>query len=165
MTREINTPIGKYLISETDGAITSIAPISLENCGTCEGDCPPVLLDAARQMEEYFAGTRRVFDLPLSPGGTEFFRAVWDALREIPFGQVKTYGEIAALLGRPKAARAVGMACNRNPLMIVVPCHRVVGAGFSGLSDRGLVGFRGGVEMKRQLLLHEKAGVNSELGN
>lgn len=102
------------------------------------------------QLSEYFAGDRNSFDLPLDPEGTEFQRAVWNALAEIPFGETRSYGEIAAAVGRPKAARAVGMANNRNPIAVIVPCHRVIGAGGA------LVGYAGGLERKTWLLDHER---------
>ncbi|GAA4267540.1 methylated-DNA--[protein]-cysteine S-methyltransferase [Frondihabitans peucedani] len=104
-----------------------------------------------RQLDEYFAGDREAFDLPLAPVGTAFQLAVWQQLRAIPFGQTRTYGEIAAGLGNPKAVRAVGLANGRNPLSIVVPCHRVIGA--SG----AMTGFGGGVERKEYLLRLEGA--------
>lgn len=102
------------------------------------------------QLSEYFAGDRDSFDLPLEPEGTEFQRAVWNALAEIPFGETRSYGEIAAAVGRPKAARAVGMANNRNPIAVIVPCHRVIGSGGA------LVGYAGGLERKTWLLDHER---------
>lgn len=106
------------------------------------------LLDRTeKQLREYFALTRREFELPLSvEAGTPFQRLVWDALRQIPYGQTRTYGQIAAQIGRPTAARAVGGACNRNPLAIVTPCHRVVG------SSGALTGFAGGIDNKKALL-------------
>lgn len=107
--------------------------------------------EVARQLGEYFAGDREAFDLPLAPVGTAFQLAVWQQLRAIPFGQTRTYGEIAAGLGNPKAVRAVGLANGRNPLSIVVPCHRVIGA--SG----AMTGFGGGVERKEFLLRLEGA--------
>jgi methylated-DNA-[protein]-cysteine S-methyltransferase len=103
------------------------------------------------QLAEYFAGDRTAFDVPTAPIGTEFQRAVWQQLRAIPYGETRTYGQIAALLGNPKAVRAVGLANGRNPLSIVVPCHRVIGA--SG----AMTGFGGGVERKEFLLGLEKA--------
>jgi methylated-DNA-[protein]-cysteine S-methyltransferase len=107
----------------------------------------PSLAIAAEQLDEYFAGRRTGFDLPLVvAGGTPFERAVWSAIAAIPYGETATYGEIAAEVGERDAARAVGVACNRNPLPIVVPCHRVVGAGGK------LVGFGGGLPRKRFLL-------------
>lgn len=105
---------------------------------------------ARRQLAEYFAGARRVFDLPLDLAGTPFQRAVWRALGEIPLGETRTYGALAAALGEASAARAVGAANARNPVSIVVPCHRVVGA------DGSLTGYAGGEPAKRWLLDHER---------
>ena len=105
--------------------------------------------EAAGQLREYFAGRRTRFDLPLRLAGTRFQNEVWDALTRIPFGETRTYGAIAAGLGRPAAARAVGAANGQNPLCIVVPCHRLVGA--SG----GLVDYAAGLDVKRRLLEHE----------
>jgi methylated-DNA-[protein]-cysteine S-methyltransferase len=101
---------------------------------------------ARDQLGEYFAGERNEFDLPAAVSGTPFQRRVWAALREIPYGETITYGELARRIGRPAASRAVGMANGRNPISIVVPCHRVIGA------DGGLTGYGGGVERKRFLL-------------
>lgn len=113
------------------------------------GSRPPgdsVLREAVRQLDEYFARRRKVFDLPLVIEGTAFERAVWDALRAIPYGRTMSYGQLATHLGRPRAARAVGHASGSNPLPIVIPCHRLVGR-------RGeLTGFGGGLPMKRGLL-------------
>jgi methylated-DNA-[protein]-cysteine S-methyltransferase len=100
----------------------------------------------SRQLEEYFAGERREFDLTLAPEGTPFERSVWDELRRIPFGETRSYGEIARAIGRPSASRAVGRANGANPIPIVVPCHRVIGA------DGSLTGFGGGLEAKSRLL-------------
>jgi methylated-DNA-[protein]-cysteine S-methyltransferase len=107
---------------------------------------------AREQLDEYFAGERRDFDLPLAPEGTPFQQRVWSALGEIPYGETRTYGEIAEQIGRPRAARAVGLANGRNPISIIVPCHRVIG------SDRSLTGYGAGVERKRQLLELEAHG-------
>jgi methylated-DNA-[protein]-cysteine S-methyltransferase len=101
---------------------------------------------ALSQLTEYFAGEREEFDLPLDPQGTEFQLAVWRALTEIPYGETRSYGQIAEAVGRPKAARAVGMANNKNPIAVIVPCHRVIGAGGA------LVGYAGGLERKTLLL-------------
>jgi methylated-DNA-[protein]-cysteine S-methyltransferase len=106
--------------------------------------------DTIDQLDEYFAGRRDTFDLPLETNGTEFQRAVWNALEQIPYGETRSYGQIAAQVGRPKAARAVGMANNRNPIAVIVPCHRVVGSGGA------LVGYAGGLERKVWLLDHER---------
>jgi methylated-DNA-[protein]-cysteine S-methyltransferase len=107
--------------------------------------------EARRQLEQYFAGERTQFELPLRLGGTPFQRQVWCALERIPYAETRTYGEVAAALGRPRAARAVGAANGQNPFCIVVPCHRLVGAG------GGLVDYAAGVEVKRWLLDHEAA--------
>lgn len=110
----------------------------------------PILDEAARQLDDYFAGRRLDFDLPLEPAGTDFQLAVWRVLRGIPYGRTISYGEQARRLGDPKKARAVGGANGRNPLGIVVPCHRVIGA------DGSLTGFASGVESKKWLLEHER---------
>jgi methylated-DNA-[protein]-cysteine S-methyltransferase len=103
------------------------------------------------QLDDYFAGRRTSFELALSPQGTAFQQKVWMALREIPFGRTTTYGQLAADLGQPTASRAVGLANGRNPLAVIVPCHRVIGA------DGSLTGFGGGLSRKRWLLDHERA--------
>lgn len=112
--------------------------------------------DVARQLSEYFAGRRRTFDLPLAPRGTAFRKLVWKALQAIPYGQTATYGEIARAIGQPQASRAVGGANHHNPLAIVVPCHRVVGA------DGSLTGYGGGLARKRLLLDLESGGHKPE---
>jgi O-6-methylguanine DNA methyltransferase len=111
----------------------------------------PLLGEAARQLGEYFAGVRRAFDLPLDLRGTPFQLRVWNALLRIPYGETRTYGQLAAALGQPGAARAVGAANGANPVGIIVPCHRVVAAG------GGLGGFGGGLDRKRFLLALESA--------
>lgn len=110
----------------------------------------PVLDEACRQLSAWFAGERTAFDLPLGPAGTPFQRAVWRALRDIPYGETRSYQQIAAAIGRPAAVRAVGAANGQNPLALIVPCHRVIGA--SG----ALTGYAGGLERKRWLLGHER---------
>jgi methylated-DNA-[protein]-cysteine S-methyltransferase len=117
-----------------------------------------LLRQAARQLQEYFAGHRRQFDLPLAPLGTDFQRAAWQALTAIPYGETRSYAQQAAALGRPRATRAVGAANGRNPLPILLPCHRVIGA--SG----ALTGFGGGIEIKRWLLAHEQAQASLRFG-
>ena len=114
-------------------------------CDFPEGETP-LTGQAALELDEYFSGRRKTFTVPLSPHGTEFQLAVWKALRDIPYGQTRTYGEIAAAVGRPRAARAVGMANHDNPLLIFTPCHRVVG------KNGALTGFACGLEVKRRLL-------------
>lgn len=107
--------------------------------------------ETTRQLGEYFAGTRTDFDLPLAPEGTDFQQSVWAVLRTIPYGQTRTYGDVAGELGKPGASRAVGLANGRNPMCIVVPCHRIVG------SSGSLTGFAGGVERKKALLDLERS--------
>ena len=106
----------------------------------------PLLLEACRQLREYFAGERKAFALPLAPAGTEFQKKVWAALRDIPWGETRSYGDIARAIGKPTACRAVGMANGRNPLPIFIPCHRVIG------TNGSITGYSGGLEKKRFLL-------------
>ena len=110
----------------------------------------PFLKKAAKQLEEYFNGKRKTFDLPLALNGTAFRVKVWEALQTIPYGETRSYGEIAALINNPKASRAVGMANHFNPISIIVPCHRVVG------HNGSLTGYAGGLELKKNLLELEK---------
>ena len=110
---------------------------------------PAPFTEVCRQLHQYFAGERRAFDLQLGPAGTDFQRRVWLQLRDIPYGQAISYGELARRVGDPNASRAVGAANGRNPISIIVPCHRVIG------SSGSLVGFGGGVDTKRWLIDHE----------
>ena len=145
------TSIGWISIEDNGKALTQInfEGASGETCGE-----ETIITEMAlRQLEEFFAGKRKVFALPLSPEGTEFMQKVWQALASIPYGEVRTYGDVAKQIGAPKAYRAVGMACNRNPLPIIVPCHRVIGA------NGRLVGYAGGLETKATLLALEKTNV------
>lgn len=155
------SPVGQLVLTATDEGLTGVlfesnrhaSPRLAEwdRIGAGDADDAARSLAAARaQLEEYFAGTRRVFDLPLAPNGTPFQRRVWLALREIPFGATTTYGAIARRLGDPKSVRAIGAANGRNPIPIIVPCHRVIGA------DGSLIGFGGGLERKQWLLTHER---------
>lgn len=111
---------------------------------------PEGFAEAARQLREYFDGERRTFDLPLAMRGTDFQRTVWSALCDIPYGETVSYGELAERIGRPGASRAVGLANGRNPISIIVPCHRVIGA------DGSLTGYGGGIDRKRHLLAFER---------
>ncbi len=113
------------------------------------GEEYPLLLEAQRQLAAYFAGELHLFELPLAPEGTPFQRAVWEAVAAIPYGETRTYAEIAAVVGRPRAARPVGQAVGANPLPLIVPCHRVVGQGGA------LTGYGGGLERKTALLALE----------
>ena len=139
-----DTPVGKLCIGEEDDSITRVTWSKVPQEYIQEET--ELILNCKIQLEEYFAGNRKQFDLPLAPKGTDFQKRVWKALTDIPYGETRTYGEIAAAVGSPKAARAVGMANNKNPLGIIVPCHRVVGA------DGKLVGYAGGMEKKEWLL-------------
>lgn len=143
-----DTPIGKLCIGEEDDSITRVTWSKVPQEYIQEET--ELILSCKIQLEEYFAGNRKQFDLPLAPKGTDFQKRVWKALTDIPYGETRTYGEIAAAVGSPKAARAVGMANNKNPIGIIVPCHRVVGA------DGKLVGYAGGMEKKEWLLELEK---------
>ena len=139
----LESPVGTLTLWSRDAAAVSAIRFGRED-GPAE-DCP-VLRRCEEQLEAYFRGELRAFDLPLDPGGTAFQRLVWAQLCRIPYGATRTYGQIAAAIGRPKAARAVGMANHVNPLPIVVPCHRVVGSGGK------LVGYAGGLAVKEFLL-------------
>ena len=109
-------------------------------------EATPLLLEACRQLREYFAGERKAFALPLAPAGTEFQKKVWAVLRDIPWGETRSYGDIARAIGKPAACRAVGMANGRNPLPVFIPCHRVIG------TNGSITGYSGGLEKKRFLL-------------
>ncbi|KQP75817.1 cysteine methyltransferase [Aeromicrobium sp. Leaf289] len=150
-TRWMDSPIGGLRLHSSAGLLTAIE-FGAEPHGRPASD--PLLDDAQQQLQEYFTGDRRSFDLPLANDGTEFQRKVWGELRRIPFGETASYGEIARRLGyEPVISRAVGAANGANPLPIVVPCHRVVG------SDGSLTGYAGGVERKRVLLELERPGL------
>jgi methylated-DNA-[protein]-cysteine S-methyltransferase len=147
------TPIGPLMLIADDDGLRGIRFASKQS-RVPEDDTPepdhPVLVETVRQLDEYFVGERQEFDLPLRPVGTPFQLAAWRALRAIPYGRTVSYGEQARRLGHPGRARAVGAANGRNPLPIVVPCHRVIGA------DGSLTGFGGGLEIKAWLLDHER---------
>ena len=140
-TINIETPLGRMYLASDGENITEL------RFGSCETDTPDaVLIKAKAELSEYFAGTRKSFTVPLKPEGTDFQQKVWRALREIPYGETATYGEIARRIGNTKACRAVGMANNRNPIAIIVPCHRVIGA------DGSMTGYAGGISKKEFLL-------------
>ncbi|MDR1413132.1 MAG: methylated-DNA--[protein]-cysteine S-methyltransferase [Actinomycetes bacterium] len=145
------TPVGSIAIVADDEAITHILFGAERVPVAARREEAPLIQRAIRQLREYFAGTRRDFDLPLAPKGTAFQQKVWQALRDIPYGQTCSYGDIAQVVGRPRAARTVGGANNRNPISIVIPCHRVVG------SNGALVGYGGGLDNKELLLELERA--------
>ena len=137
-----DSPFGVLTLHATD---TGLAGLSFHQHGDGGGD-PEILTAAARQLDEYFAGERTAFDLPLDLTGTEFQLAVWEQLRTIPYGETTTYGELAGRIGRKDIIRAVGAAVGRTPVPIIVPCHRVIGANGS------LTGYGGGLPRKRALL-------------
>jgi len=147
------SPIGELRLFSNEAALTAIAMEPQFHASPSEATRAPelgVLRETAQQLAAYFAGELTSFDLPLAAAGTSFQRRVWEALCEVPFGATQTYTEIAQRVGAPRAARAVGAANGRNPIAIVVPCHRIVGA-------RGaLVGYAGGLEHKGFLLEHER---------
>jgi methylated-DNA-[protein]-cysteine S-methyltransferase len=143
------TPIGLLEIGETGGAIVEVC--FRDGSPFAASESSPALGEALRQLREYFAGRRRTFDLKLDPRGTAFQKRVWDELLKIPFGRTSSYGKIAASLGRNRAGRAVGAANGKNPISIIIPCHRVVGR------TGGLVGYGGGLWRKQWLLRHEGA--------
>ncbi len=143
--RYIDSPIGPLTLAEEDGALTELLFGRREIPGGAEGETA-LLLRAEKQLAEYFAGNRKEFDLPLSPKGTEFQRRVWNALLTIPYGETRSYAEIAVLAGCPKGFRAVGLANNRNPISIFIPCHRVIG------KNGSLTGYGGGLNVKEYLL-------------
>lgn len=140
-----NSPIGILKIETDEKGICSVH-FCTDICETEKANKIPLLNNAISQLEEYFKGKRKNFELPLSLKGTEFQMRVWNELIKIPYGQTCSYGEIAEKIGNPKASRAVGMANNRNPIMIIVPCHRVIG------KNGGLTGYACGLDIKRKLL-------------
>lgn len=148
----LHTPIGIICIEANEEAVTALYfDREYEKQGNLTKEPETALLKkAVDQLKEYFQGRRKVFDVPLNPAGTEFQKKVWQALCTIPYGQTRSYGEIAAQIGNPKACRAVGGANNKNPIMIFIPCHRVIGA------DGSLVGFGGGIYAKEYMLNLEK---------
>lgn len=146
----METAAGKLYLSEKDGKITRLG-FQQESVPVLTGQSEtPVLRMAVKQLEEYFAGERKTFSLPLAPAGTDFQRRVWNALMEIPYGKTYSYKQVAELVGNAKASRAVGLANNRNPIAIIIPCHRVIG------SNGSLTGYAGGLGMKQMLLDLEK---------
>ena len=151
----IDSPIGPLLVAADDTGVRALEfpenrhPVKRE--GEWRESAHPLLSEAERQLGEYFAGARRGFDLPLAPRGTDFQLGVWQALRAIPFGETWSYAQLATRIGNASAMRAVGAANGRNPIPIIVPCHRVIGA------DGSLTGFGGGLPAKMFLLRLEGA--------
>lgn len=149
--KTIQSPLGPLTLVEEDGALVQLSFDGYTVLESEEVDSP-LLREAERQLASYFAGQLQVFSLPLCTRGTPFQEKVWCALQKIPYGETRTYGELAAMIGQPTAARAVGGANHRNPLAIIIPCHRVVAA------HGGLGGYGGGLDKKQWLLaLEEKS--------
>lgn len=157
----MDSPIGRLRLVESDGFIKEISRADVpaarldsegkiiktaETFESAVTEKTEALAETEQQLREYFAGIRKSFDVLLKPDGTAFFQSVWKALLDIPYGETRTYGDIAKAVGKPKAARAVGMANHYNPIMIIIPCHRVIGA------NGQLVGYAAGLDVKRRLL-------------
>ena len=156
--RTLKTPVGVLRVAASEDSVLSVELPRRRSEPALErwlrrhiphAAEPAVLHTALAQLREYFAGKRRDFDVPVDPAGTDFQRQVWDAIAAIPFGETTSYGKIAAALGRPSLARVVGAAVGANPIPIIIPCHRVIGA------DNSLTGYGGGLRMKIWLLRHE----------
>lgn len=141
------SPIGTLCMEADEETVTGLYICEEDSCNDREN---AVLRQAHKELTEYFSGKRYSFEVPVRFNGTPFQEAVWHALQDIPYGETRTYGEIARAVGNPKACRAVGGANHKNPIMIIIPCHRVIGA------DGSLVGFGGGLPVKEKLLALEK---------
>jgi methylated-DNA-[protein]-cysteine S-methyltransferase len=144
----IESPLGLIEIRAADSAVTAVRFVARKDRAPRSN---PAVRNAAQQLQEYFAGKRRDFQIPLAPGGTEFQKSVWSQLLRVPFGMTASYRDIAAAIGNPRATRAVGAANGSNPIAIVVPCHRIIG------SNGHLTGYGSGLWRKEWLLLHEGA--------
>lgn len=148
----IDSPVGPLLVTSNGHALTRVTMTGQKHADTIQPDWQShesPFTAVRQQLDAYFGGELQTFDLPLDPAGTDFQRQVWQALQDIPYGQTESYGQLAQRIGRRNASRAVGMANGRNPIPIIVPCHRVIGA------DGSLTGYGGGIERKRWLLAHE----------
>ena len=163
--RTYQAPFGVITVVGSDLGIRYVMfsddahPKSLERLNISDTEIHDSVNEAIKQLDEYFAGSRRNFELPLDLLGTEFQVAAWNALAEIPHGHTASYGQQAALIGRPKAVRAIGGANGRNPVAIVLPCHRIIGA------DGSMTGFGGGIAVKKWLLDHEQTILHSAPSN
>jgi methylated-DNA-[protein]-cysteine S-methyltransferase len=154
--KTVDSPVGKLKLVASDQGLAAVLwendRVGRVRLGDlAEDEAHPILVETERQLKEYFAGKRKQFSVGLDIRGTSFQRNVWEALLAIPFGQTRSYGELAKQIGSPQAARAVGAATGRNPISIIVPCHRLLGA------TGKLTGFAGGLETKTKLLRLEKA--------
>jgi methylated-DNA-[protein]-cysteine S-methyltransferase len=158
----LDSPIGQLLLTSDGESLTGLymgTPSKSPQLDSDWAEKPSAgpLPEVARQLQEYFAGKRKVFDLPLKMAGTEFQKRVWRQLTKIPFGETWSYGQLARRLDNPNGSRAVGLANGRNPIAVIVPCHRVIGA------DGSLTGFGGGIPRKQWLLSHEGMPSNGSL--
>ena len=147
----IKTPIGLLEITAVGDAVTGGKSVKQEEKFIGDDSSMKMAQKAKDELEEYFAGKRKVFDLPLRAEGTDFQKKVWAQLEKIPYGETRTYGEVAQMMGNPKASRAIGMANHNNPILILTPCHRVIGA------DGSLTGYAAGIEAKKYLLDFESS--------
>ena len=148
-TAMFQTILGQVVISEQDGAITELF-FAKDTHYSGNNRITPVLKEAEKQLSEYLSGIRKTFDLKLAAKGTEFQKMVWNTLQEIPYGETRSYKQVAEMIGRPGAYRVVGMTNSKNPILIITPCHRILG------SDGKLVGYAGGLEIKKNLLEMER---------
>ncbi len=149
-TRYVKTPLFSLVVTEQDGAVVSARFAGdSDPCASCADDTPLLLL-AERELTAYTNGTLTEFTIPCAPKGTPFMQRVWAQLRAIAYGQTLTYSQIAALAGNGRASRAVGQACNRNPIAVIIPCHRVIG------KNGTLTGYAGGLGIKERLLCMER---------
>ena len=144
-----DSPFGSIVIISDGSAVVCVKP-ELNVTTDYKKEADKLTDQTAKQLEEYFSGKRREFTVPLCPPGTTFQRSVWEALKDIPYGETRSYKQVAQMIGNPKASRAVGLANSKNPIWILIPCHRVVGA------DGTLTGYAGGLDMKKRLLEIEK---------
>ena len=153
-TTTMDSPVGTLTLTAVDGRLTGLHMDGQRHAPASSADWERDdngLAGVVEQLEAYFAGSREAFDVPLDLSGTEFQRSVWTGLLEIPYGETMSYGELARRVGRPGASRAVGLANGRNPVAIIVPCHRVIGA------DGTMTGYGGGLDRKVWLLDHERS--------
>ncbi len=144
-TAMIQTILGPVIISEQDGFITELF-FAEDTQRNAPNQITPLIKEAEKQLLEYLSGIRKTFDLKIAPEGTEFQKTVWSTLHRIPYGATRSYKQVAEMIGRPEASRAVGMANSKNPILILTPCHRILG------TDGRLVGYAGGLERKKRLL-------------
>jgi methylated-DNA-[protein]-cysteine S-methyltransferase len=158
--RQMPSPVGVLTLVASDHGLSAVLwpdddPRRVRLGPVVQDAQHPILVETERQLDQYFAGTRSLFDLPLDMVGTDFQKTVWQALLDIPFGETRSYAAIARQVGRPTACRAVGAANGRNPVSIITPCHRAIG------SNGALTGFAGGLEAKRFLLALEARGAQA----